>query len=99
MFILLAEISYCTFDLFINNIVRELILDESLFYIFLNSLGNNVLGKISFARNIRLLIIAFFILDWAFTFKVEGTGVVISGFLFQSEHLKRKFYSFCLVHG
>ena len=34
VFTLLAGIFYCTFNLFIKNIVRELIIDESLFYIF-----------------------------------------------------------------
>ena len=34
VFILLATIFNCTFDLFINNIIRELIIDESLFYVF-----------------------------------------------------------------
>ena len=33
IFILLADISYCMFNLFIKNIVREPISDESLFYI------------------------------------------------------------------
>ena len=34
MFILLADISTSTFNLFINNIVREPIIEERLFYIF-----------------------------------------------------------------
>ena len=34
VFILLANIFNCTFNLFINNIVRECIIDESLFYVF-----------------------------------------------------------------
>ena len=45
-----------------------------------NSLKNIVLEeKIYFAWDTRLLIIAFFISEEAFTFKVEGTGAVISG--------------------
>ena len=34
VFILLADISNCTFVLFINNIVKELIIGERLFHIF-----------------------------------------------------------------
>ena len=34
VFILLADIFNCTFNLFFNNIVREPIIDESLFYIY-----------------------------------------------------------------
>ena len=34
MFILLSRIFHYPFNLFINNIVRESIIDESLFYVF-----------------------------------------------------------------
>ena len=49
VFILLADIFNCMFDLFINNIVRELIIDDSLSIIFL------ILYKILFWRR-RLIL-------------------------------------------
>ena len=49
VFILLVNIINCTFNFFINNVVREPISDESLFYIFL------ILYKILFWRKILVL--------------------------------------------
>ena len=50
VFILLANIFNYTFNLLINNIVREPITDESLFYVFYFFI------KYSFAWDIRLII-------------------------------------------
>ena len=54
MFILLVNIFNRTFYLFINNIVRKPIIDESLFYVFY--LFKNIVleEEISLARDIRL---------------------------------------------
>ena len=57
-FILLAKFFYRTFNLFINNLVRDTIFDEGLYFVF-NSLRRiNLEKEINFARDIRLLIIA-----------------------------------------
>ena len=48
---------------------------------FSTSLSEIVLEEeISLSRDIRLLIIAYFLSEGAFTFKVESTGVIIRGF-------------------
>ena len=80
VFILLVNIFNYTFNLFINNIVRKPIIDESLLYAFDLFIKYLLEEEISLARDIRLLIIAFFISEGAFTFKVKGTGVIIRVF-------------------
>ncbi len=69
-----------TFNLFINNIVRKPIVDESLFYVFYLFIKYCFEEEISLARDIRLLIVAFFISEGTFIFKVGVTGVIIRGF-------------------
>ena len=59
MFILLADIFNFTFNLFINNIVSEPFIDESLFYIFQFFIKYFWEEEIRFPRDVRLLIIAF----------------------------------------
>ena len=48
----------------------------SLFYIFQFFINIVLKEEISFAQDIKLLIIAFFIFEGAFTFEVEGTEVI-----------------------
>ena len=66
--------------MFINNIVREPIIDKSLFYVFYFFIKYCFEEEISLVQDTRLLIIVFFILEGAFTFKAEGTGVIIRTF-------------------
>ena len=73
VFILLVNIFNHTFNLFINNIVRKPIIDESLFYVFY--LG----GGDQFGTGYKIMNNCFFIPEGAFTFKVEGSGVITRG--------------------
>ena len=81
MFILLVNIFNYTFNLFINNIVRKPIIDESLFYVFYLFIKYCFGGGDQFGTGYQVINNCFFISERAFTFKVEGTGVIIRGFL------------------
>ena len=83
VFILLVNIFNHTFNLFINNIVRKLIIDESLFYVFYPFIKYCLEGGDQFGTGYQIINNCFFFLisEGAFTFKVEGTGVITRGFL------------------
>ena len=82
VFILLFKIFNHTFNLFINNIIRKLIIDESLFYVFYLFIKYCFGGGDQFGTRYQIINNCFFISDGAFTYKVEGTGVIIKGFFF-----------------
>ena len=79
MFILLVNFFNHTFNLFINNIVRKPITDESLFCVFYLLIKYFRRGD-QFGTGYQVINNCFFISEGAFTFKVEGTGVIIRGF-------------------
>ena len=80
MFILLVNIFNHTFNLFINNIVRKPIIEESLFYVFYLFIKYCFGGRDQFGTGYQLINNCFFFIsEEAFTFKVEGTGVIIRG--------------------
>ena len=76
VFILLDNIFNHTFNLIINNIV----IDESLFYFFYLFIKYCFGGGNQFGTGYQVINNCFFISEGAFTFKVEGTGVIIGGF-------------------
>ena len=80
MYILLVNIFNHTFNLFIHKIVRKPIIDESLFYVFYLFIKYCFGGGDQFGTGYQV-INCFFISEGMLTFKVEGTGVVIRGFL------------------
>ena len=82
VFILLVNIFNHTFNLFINNIDRKPIIDESLFYVFYLFITFRFGGGDLFGTEYQIIDNFFFyISEGAFTFKFKGTGVVTSGFL------------------
>ena len=80
VFILLFNIFNHTFNLFINNIVRKLIIDESLFYVFYLFIKYCFGGGDQFGTGYQIINNCFFISEGAFTYTVLGTGVIIKGF-------------------
>ena len=81
MFILLVNIFNHAFNLFINNIVRKPIIDKSLFYVFCLFIKYCFGGGDQFGTGYQdINICLFFLSEGPFTFKVEGTGVIIRGF-------------------
>ena len=81
MFILLVNIFNHKFNLFINNIVRKPIIDEGLFYVFYLFIKYCFQGGDQFGMGYPIMNNCFFISEGAFTFKVEGTGVITREFL------------------
>ena len=81
LFILLVNIFNHTFNLFIKNIVRKPIIDESLFYAFYLFIKYCFGGGDQFGKGYQIINNCFFISEGAFTFKVVDTGVIIRGFL------------------
>ena len=68
------------FNLFINNIVRKPIIDESLFYVFYLFIKYCFGEGDQFGTGYHIINNCFFISEGAFTFKVEGTWVITWGF-------------------
>ena len=66
--------------MFINNIVKKPIIDESLFYVFYLFIKYCFGGGDQFGTGYQIINNCFFISEGAFTFKVEGTGVITRGF-------------------
>ena len=79
VFILLVNLFNHAFNLFINNIVRKPIIDESLFYVFYLFIKYCFGGGDQFSTGYQVINNCFFISEGAFTFKVEGTGVIMRG--------------------
>ena len=80
-FILLVNVFNHTFNLFINNIVRKPIIDESLFYVFYFFIKYCFGGGDKFGTGYQVINNVFLISEGAFTFKVEGTELLLEGFL------------------
>ena len=79
VFILLVNIFNRTFNLFINNIIRKPIIEESLFYVFYLFIKYCFGGGDQFGTGYQIINNCFFISEGAFAFKVEGTGVITRG--------------------
>ena len=71
VFILLVSMFNYTFNLFINNIVRKPIVDESLFYVLYLFIKYCFGGGDQFGNGYQVINNCFFISKGAFTFKVE----------------------------
>ena len=80
VFILLVNIFNHTFNMFINNIVRKAIIDASKFYIFYLFIKYCFGGGDQFGTSYQVINNCFLISEEAFTFKIEGTGVIIRWF-------------------
>ena len=65
--------------MFINNIVRKPIIDESLFYAFYLFIKYCFEGGNQFGNGYQVINNCVFISEGAFTFKVESIGVIING--------------------
>ena len=69
------------FNLFINNIVRKPIIDESLFCVFYLFIKYCFGGGDQFGTGYQVTYNCFFISEEAFTFKVEVQELLLEGFL------------------
>ena len=87
VFILLVNIFNHTCNLFINNIVKKPIMDESLFYVSYLFIKYCFRGD-QFGTGYQIIDTCFFISGGAFTFKVKGTRFITSGIFFVSRGSK-----------
>ena len=88
VYILLVNIFNHTFNLFINNIGRKPIIDESLFYVFYLFIKYCFGGGDQFGAGYQVINNSFFYIWRGFTFKFECTGVIIRGFFLYVEVVK-----------